>query len=139
MTIRIAETDDEIRSCYGVVRELRSHLSESEFVARVERQAPQGYRLAFLSEAGVPVCAAGFRLADTLAWGRFLYVDDLVTASTARSRGHGRAMLAWLLERARAADCAALHLDSGTQRADAHRFYEREGLDISSYHFQIQL
>jgi len=112
MTTRIAETADEIHSCYGVVRELRSHLSESEFVARVERQAPQGYRLAFLSEAGVPVCAAGFRLADTLAW---------------------------LLERARAADCAALHLDSGTQRADAHRFYEREGLNISSYHFQIEL
>jgi hypothetical protein len=48
-------------------------------------------------------------------------------------------MLAWLLDRARAADCAALHLDSGTQRADAHRFYEREGLSVSSYHFQIEL
>jgi len=139
MTIRIAETADEVRSCYGVVRELRPHLSEPEFVARVERQAPQGYRLAFLEEAGAPVCVAGFRLADTLAWGRFLYVDDLVTGSAARSRGHGRAMLAWLLERARAADCATLHLDSGTQRADAHRFYEREGLNISSYHFQIEL
>ena len=34
-------------------------------------------------------------------------------------------------------DCDQLHLDSGVEadRADAHRFYFRHGLRISSYHF----
>ena len=37
--------------------------------------------------------------------------------------------------RARAAGCSVLDLDSGVQRRDAHRFYMREGLTISSFHF----
>lgn len=31
--------------------------------------------------------------------------------------------------------CNAFHLDSGTQRHDAHRFYLRHGFHISYYHF----
>jgi GNAT superfamily N-acetyltransferase len=71
--------------------------------------------------------------------GRHLYIEDLVTAATVRSSGHGRALLVHLRAVARDAGCAALHLDSGVQRADAHRSYFREGLHISSYHFLEQL
>lgn len=28
-----------------------------------------------------------------------------------------------------------MHLDSGLQRLDAHRFYEREGVKKTGYHF----
>ena len=28
-----------------------------------------------------------------------------------------------------------MHLDSGIQRKDAHRFYEREGMSLASVHF----
>jgi hypothetical protein len=28
-----------------------------------------------------------------------------------------------------------MHLDSGIQRKDAHRFYEREGMSMASFHF----
>jgi hypothetical protein len=28
-----------------------------------------------------------------------------------------------------------VHLDSGVQRKDAHRFYEREGMKLASFHF----
>jgi hypothetical protein len=48
-------------------------------------------------------------------------------------------MLDWLTEEARRADCVQLHLDSGVQRPDAHRFYFREGLTISAYHFRKDL
>lgn len=68
-----------------------------------------------------------------------MYVDDLVTVSTERSKGHGKALLEWLQDRARADGCAELHLDSGMQRTDAHRFYERNGVHVSGYHFRVQL
>ncbi|GMR05632.1 MAG: hypothetical protein BMS9Abin25_0207 [Gammaproteobacteria bacterium] len=35
-------------------------------------------------------------MGNNLAWGRFLYVDDLVTSSSAWSQGHGSPLLAWL-------------------------------------------
>lgn len=138
--IRVAESDDEIAACWPVMHELRPHLEQASFVARVRRQEREaGYRLAYVHDNGRPVTVAGFRLLENLAWGRFLYVDDLVSAGTARSRGHGAALLAWLRAHARSLGCAALHLDSGVQRSDAHRFYEREGMARSSYHFMTKL
>lgn len=133
--IALADSDAEIAACFPVLRELRPHLRETEFVARVRRQQAAGYRLAALREDGRVLAAAGYRLGENLAWGRFLYVDDLVTHAAARSRGLGRELLAWLRERAAAEGCALFTLDSGVQRKDAHRFYEREGLSVTSMHF----
>ena len=133
--IAFAETREQIARCYPVIRELRTHLAEDEFVARVSTQIEQGYRLAFIEVEGDVVACAGYRIGDSLAWGHFLYVDDLVTASDSRSEGHGGALLRWLCEEAHANGCERLHLDSGTERKAAHRFYQREGLAISGFHF----
>ncbi len=135
--IRLAISEREYDVCAPVMLQLRPHLTRSMLVTQMRQQSLEGYQLAYLTTAsGHIACAAGFRLLRNLAWGRFLYVDDLVTAEEERSRGHGAAMLRWLEARARQDGCAALHLDSGVQRESAHRFYKREGLAISSYHFQ---
>lgn len=140
MSIRLAESDAEIAACFAVMRQLRTHLTgESEFVERVRRQQKVGYLLAFVEEGGQPACVAGYRLLDNLAWGRFVYVDDLVTDETARSRGHGEAMLEWLIDYARRQDCDELHLDSGVQRFGAHRFYLNHRMDITAHHFALKL
>lgn len=83
----------------------------------------------------------GFRVRESLAWGRFLYVDDLVTRQALRRRGHADALMAWIVEEARSQGCGQLHLDSGVgpERADAHRFYFRHRLRIASYHFEREL
>jgi PhnB protein len=135
MNISLAESDADIAACYTVMRELRPHIAEDQFLARVRRQEADGYRLALARDADQPVAVAGFRVLENLAWGRFLYVDDLVTLSALRSHGFGAKLLAWLRQRAVQENCAELHLDSGIQRTDAHRFYEREGMTLSSFHF----
>ena len=58
-----------------------------------------------------------------------------MTDGAQRSRGHGRALLAWLVQEAKRNGCMERELDSGVQRFDAHRFYFRELMHISSYHF----
>ncbi len=129
VTIRIADTDSEIAACFPVMHELRPHLAGAEsFVSRVrEQQRHGGYRLAFRSDESGVVAVAGFRILENLASGRILYVDDLVTLATARSQGHGAAMLQWLEAYAGDDGCVSLQLDSGNHRVDAHRFYDREG------------
>lgn len=141
MRIRLAATDAEIAACHPVMRELRpKYDDQTRFVARIREQQETGYRLAFREdEDGRPVAAAGFRVGENLAWGRFLYVDDLVTLPDARSKGHGRALLEWLRARAREEGCRELHLDSGVHRKDAHRFYAREGMTFSSHHYSETL
>lgn len=137
--IRVADADREIDDCFRVMVQLRPHLVRSEFVTRVRRQMADGYRLAYLLEETAVCAVAGYRVSENLAWGKFLYVDDLVTDAAQRSRGCGKALLAWLKDEAQRSGCLQIDLDSGTQRKDAHRFYRREGMDLASYHFHRKL
>lgn len=137
--IRPATTADALREAWPLVSQLRPHLAESDFIEQALRQLAGGYRATILSDAGIPRAYAGWRVAEYLAHGRFLYVDDLVTDAAARSHGHGKALLDWLKAEGRRLGCRSLQLDSGTQRRDAHAFYLREGLRIDSFHFGIPL
>ena len=130
-----AQSATQIAQCFAVMQQLRPALKSGEFVARVSAQRAGGYRLVYLEAGGNVVCVAGFRIAHCLAWGQFLYVDDLVTDAAQRSRGYGKTMLRWLRAEALRTQCEQFHLDSGVQRIDAHRFYLREGMQRSSYHF----
>jgi len=134
-----AESDADILRCFPVMAQLRPHLVETEFVARVRRMQPEGFHLVRLEEDGVVCAVAGYRFHEKLFSGRTLYVDDLVTANTRRSKGHGAKLLGWLVGQARDRDCELFELDSGVQRFDAHRFYFRERMKISSYHFTLPL
>ncbi len=134
-TIALAESDVDILACHPVMHELRPAITRDEFLVRVRRQQTSGYHLAFVGLQGDPVAVAGFRIGENLAWGRFLYVDDLVTRSHNRSQGHGRSLLNWLAQFGLDAGCEQMHLDSGLQRVDAHRFYEREAMPATGYHF----
>lgn len=138
-TARIAASDDEIRRCFPVMSQLRTHLVEAEFVARVRLQEREGWRLAYVEDGGRVRSVAGFRYLENLAAGRVLYVDDLVTDSGERSKGNGQALIDWLMAQARAHGCYTLELDSGVHRFAAHRFYLRNRMDISSHHFLLRL
>lgn len=133
------ETDDAIASCYDVMAELRPHVSRAEFLPLVRAMQADGLRLVCIRADGRVVAVAGYRLSSNLFYGKHLYVDDLVTSDSERSKGYGKEMLAWLRALAVANDCDAFHLDSGVQRKRAHQFYLREGLELSSYHFSERL
>ena len=137
--IALAVEDEEIRSCYPVMAELRPHVSAEEFVPRVRRQMEAaGYRLAYLSDGGVKA-VAGFRVSECLAWGKFVYVDDLVSKEGERSKGYGGRLFDWLVEYARGEGCDEFHLDSGVQRFGAHRFYLNRRMEIQAHHFGLKL
>lgn len=138
--IHLATTSDMIGRCFAVMRELRPTLvSAADFVAKVRQQQAEGFHLAFLESAGEVVTVAGFRVQNMLASGLTLYVDDLVTGDAYRSQGNGKAMLAWLIAHARGLGCDTFSLDSGTHRQEAHAFYFRESMRISSFHFMLPL
>jgi GNAT superfamily N-acetyltransferase len=135
----------ETRLAFAAMRVLRTHLDgdEDAFVERVAVQRTEGYRLVGSFDEGVERASAvaGFRTGHSLAWGHYLYVDDLTTLPEARRRGHAGALMRWLLEEARRLRCDSLHLDSGVgpDRADAHRLYLNHGLRITSHHFAVQM
>lgn len=129
-------SDDDIRSTYPVMSQLRTHVPEHEYLSRVKRQSQTGgYQVAALFDDGQVRCVAGYRLSECLAWGKFMYVDDLISDQNGRSKNYGKQMLAWLVDEAQKNGCQEFHLDSGVQRHAAHRFYLRERMDITCFHF----
>lgn len=134
--LRDIETDDQLRACYPVMRQLRPHLeSEDDFVARVGRMRQQGYRLLAAWDGDEVVALAGYRLQENLVYGRFLYVDDLIASETRRSQRWGARLLAQLSDAALQAGCARLVLDTGLSNTLAQRFYFREGLLTGAIRF----
>jgi len=135
-TIQLAITDEQIRSCFLVMQQLRPHIvEEAAFVDQIQRQFKEGYHLAYLEEKSKVRAVTGFRILEFLAWGKVLYIDDLVSDAATRKNGHGTKLLKWVLGRAKEAKCDQVHLDSGPQRHDAHRLYLNHGFKIIGYHF----
>lgn len=141
MEVKEAACGADIRRLFPVIRVLRSHIgSADELVARAERQRRQsGWRLIFVEDKGEPVAAASFRISEWLAWGKALYVDDLVALESHRGSGYAETLMRWMEELARKEGCVEFHLDSGTHRLGAHRFYHRLKLAITSLHFSKKL
>jgi GNAT superfamily N-acetyltransferase len=137
--IALATQEKDIKRCYTVLHELRTHLDESEMVAQILRQQNAGYFLVYCEAEDEIRSVAGFRYSENLAYGKFMYVDDLVTRNEDRSKGFGKLLFDWLVASARAHRCGVVALDSGVQRFGAHRFYLINQMHIVSHHFILRL
>lgn len=127
------------QSVLATLQQLRTQYSEEELLNQINIQLDTGYQLVYVTDESNILAVAGFYIGYKLAWGKHLYVDDLVTNSTVRSKGVGKFLLDWLKDYAKDQECVQLHLDSGVQRFAAHKFYLREGFNIASHHFSCQL
>ena len=131
---------DEIAACYPLMRQLRPNLtSEAEFIARWRRQTSAGYRLLALWENRNIMALAGFRVQENLVHGLHLYIDDLVTQDTVRSRGYGQQIMIRLALEGRKLGCSKLTLDTALTNVLGHRFYYRNGLLATALRFQLPL
>lgn len=133
--IKLAISDDDILSCFDVLVQLRPALIRARFVKLVKHMQSEGFQMAFLQENGCVVAVAGFRIHTNLFMGKNLYIDDLITDEKHRSKGFGEELVAWLEAYAKVQECLVIHLDSGTQRQQAHKFYFAQGFPITSFHF----
>ena len=141
MQIRILDTKNEIdiRRCFRVFAHMRPNLNEAEFVRRVQVQAAEGYTIAYIESGEEVVAAAGYRVLNFLAWGKLLYLDDLITDPAKKKAGYGSALLEWAAQKGKELGCDEFHLDTGYQRHDAHRLYLKSGLDLSCHHLSKKL
>jgi ribosomal protein S18 acetylase RimI-like enzyme len=137
---RYLDTEIDVAACYGLMRQLRPHLtSEHEFIERWRRQTTAGYRLLAICLGPTPLALAGYRVQENLVHGRHLYIDDLVTDEALRGSGHGGVLLERLKIEGRALGCDKLVLDSALNNALGHRFYYRQGLLAAALRFTMPL
>lgn len=120
-----------------VHRQLRPHLGD--YVPRMKQVLAGGAEMAVCVVDGEVAGVTVFRVLEKTHSGRDLYCDDLVTDETQRSTGVGHALVQYMEGICRERSCDTFSLDSGTQRQQAHKFYFREGLVITSFHFDKKI
>lgn len=138
--IKIAESDDEIKMCFPVMKELRPHfISEKDFLSQVKDQMKNhDFNLIFIASEEVKA-VAGIRIAQWLATGKYLEIEDLVTKKGERSKNYGGKLFDWIAEYARRQNCTHLKLVSAVQRFGAHKFYLNKGMILQAHYFSREL
>ena len=84
------------------------------------------------------ICTAYLDM-NSIRFGPRCWVEDLAVSPDHRSQGVGKALLDAAKDWARERGASHLELDSGDARAEAHRFYEREGPSWTSRCFAWEL
>ena len=129
---------DLLAAAESVHRQLRPQLPQG-YAERMQQIFAGGAEMAVAlvdaTVAGITV----FRILEKTFTGRELYCDDLVTDEKRRSSGVGHALIAYMEKVGRERGCDYLALDSGTQRQQAHKFYFREQMPITAFHFSKKL
>jgi GNAT superfamily N-acetyltransferase len=127
-----------LRAAERVHRQLRPHL-RADYVGRMKEVFAGGAEMAVAVVDGEIAGVTVFRILEKTHSGRDLYCDDLVTDEARRSTGVGHALVAYMEQVCRERGCDTFSLDSGTHRQQAHKFYFREGMTITSFHFDKRI
>jgi len=142
--IRPARVDEAeaVRECYEWLfappgSKPENWVPEWATVAIAEAIDSAGSEVFVAVDAGGAI--AGFCTAylDLLSvrYGLRCWVEDLAVDPERRSQGIGSRLLAEARRWAAESGASHLELDSGEARADAHRFYEREGSNVRAISF----
>ena len=119
--------------------ELRPHLSLEDFIAQVKRQMENSnFRLVYLLDDEIRA-VSGIRVAEWLAGGKCLEIEDLVSKDGERSKGYGGELFDWIVEYAKQENCKEVKLVSHVTRYGAHRFYLSKRMDINAHYFSLKL
>lgn len=138
--MKTAWTPEDISKCFNVMKQLRPHLSQEQFIESVVRMAKNhGYLLVYGEQEGEVVCVAGLRMAEWLHTGRYLEIEDFVTSDGYRSQGIGGNLFSDIVQFARENNCNQVRLVSGLKREKAHQFYIGNGMVCEAKYFSIYL
>jgi len=136
---RGAVIDEKLLSAAeSVHRQLRPHVRE-DYVGRMKEVFGSGAEMAVALVGGKVAGVTVFRVMEKTHSGRELYCDDLITDEAQRSTGVGHALIAYMERICRERGCNMFALDSGTHRTQAHKFYFREGMVVTSFHFNKKI
>ena len=139
MEVKLLQSEDELKAVTPILLQLRPHFDVKELVTRIKIQQKRGYKLVYVVSGEKVLCVAGFVTGYKLAWGKHIYIDDLVTSEEHRSSGVGKVLMDWFKTYAVENGYKEIHLDSSVLRFHSHKFYFESGFHIVSHHFSITL
>ena len=126
---------DEFPLIMPLVERHNAKVTPEELQRRLEIMKRHDYHCIAAFDGDRIVGVAGYWLGTRFWCGEYLDADNVIVDETLRSRGVGKALMDWLEAKAKELGCKLLVLDSYVTYVRAHKFYFREGYEITGYHF----
>jgi GNAT superfamily N-acetyltransferase len=127
MKIRKLETESDMAMGFRVLKELRKEITEGEFQTVFQKASEMdGYTMvgAFIDNELIAVM--GYRFLFDFVRKKHLYIDDLVTTESMRSKGIGSKLLKYAENVALDQQCSVVRLCAHIDNKSGQNFYERE-------------
>lgn len=128
--------EEEWIEAFAIMKELRTNLNQSTYLDFLQSMRKEGYKLFALYYDEQIVALTGIIMQTNFYFGKHVFVHDLVTKSSERSKGYGEELLTHIHHYAKDNGCGIVALESGLSRVDAHKFYETKmGYEKNAYSF----
>jgi ribosomal protein S18 acetylase RimI-like enzyme len=121
------QSSSDLEPAFLVMRQLRPHLSLEQFLQLTSQMHREQYELWAAFANDVIVGLVSTRAYTDLVRGTHLYIDDLVTDQTARSKGIGAALLVHVEKLSKELGFETLRLSCTLENEKGLKFYRREG------------
>lgn len=137
MAFQEVTTPRQFEIAYALMKELRPHIDWQNFIALHDAaKKHDAYTMVAQFEGERAIGVMGYRVLYDYVHGKHLYIDDLIIAAEARSRGLGKTFLQYAEVIAQKKGCAGLRLCTGTENEGGIRFYQREGWTLRAHAFK---
>lgn len=128
-------TIDDMIEHISIIRELDPNLTKTEYTLMLNEMMPNGYGQVAVYENKKCIAISGFWINTKLYSGKYLEMDNVIVLPEYRSKGVGKILSDWCINKAKENNCKRLMLDAYLENKKAHTFYEREGFTKRGFHF----
>ncbi|CAM4446386.1 GNAT superfamily N-acetyltransferase [Paenibacillus endophyticus] len=129
-------TEEQWREAFPVMNELRTNMTLELFIETVKTMTNEGYQLIAIYDNNEIAGVTGIICRTNFYYGKHVFVYDLVTKSSVRSKGYGARLLDYVYQIGKEQECKVVALDSAFNNSKAHKFYHQMGFEQFCYSFR---
>ncbi len=135
LTVRELIDKEEMLKYIHVLNDLYPSLTLGQYSKELDLMLPHNYNQVGVFDDEECLGLSGFWLGNKLWCGKYLELDNIIVASSHRSKGIGKLIVDFLTKKAQENDCTMMALDSYTSNFKAHKFFYNEGFEPKGFHF----
>jgi ribosomal protein S18 acetylase RimI-like enzyme len=118
-----------------IIQQLYTDFTLEKYESLLNEMLPINYKQVIVKENNETIGLAGFWIATKLWCGRYLELDNVIVHPNHRSKGIGKIITEYLVQKAIDNNCTMAVLDAYTTNFAAQKFYMNHGFVPKGYHF----
>jgi len=135
LTLKELKTLPEMLEQLHLIQQLYPDYTIEIYADLLEEMLPNNYKQVVVYENEQSVGLSGFWVGTKLWCGKYLELDNVIVHPDHRSKGVGKLLTDYLVQKAIELNCKSVALDAYTHNFPAHKFYYNHGFVPKGFHF----